>query len=159
MKKLSVIITIFFLSCSTSQDKKDSTDTSIQQTTDTVANVVIPASDPAVNTQHGNEIELVFAKDSISASANGHLDSAGTVSCYFSIAKPGKLTATITVPRPAANIRFNQIILPDGKADGPFGRQLEYSLSQRGRYQLKIGRSLMANDGYMGDFVVRLRVE
>jgi hypothetical protein len=159
MKNIRFLIPVLLLSCSTNQNSKTAADTSIQTATTKTDSIVAPVSQPG-NTQQGNAIELVFAKDSSSASAEGYIDTAGaSVHCYFSISRPGKLSASITVAKPAANIRFSQIILPNGKSDGPFGRQLEYRLTQRGRYQLKIGPSLMADDAYVGDFVVKVKVE
>lgn len=55
-----------------------------------------------------------------------------------------------------ANIRFNQIIMPDSSMDGPFGRYLTYDLASKGLYSLIIGESLMADNPYAGKFIVEL---
>ncbi len=39
-----------------------------------------------------------------------------------------KITAHLSSQDSLANVRFTQIVLPDGTMDGPFGRDLEYNL-------------------------------
>ncbi|RFM27604.1 hypothetical protein [Deminuibacter soli] len=59
-----------------------------------------------------------------------------------------------------ANVRINQLLMPDGSADGPFGRSLKYPLQQKGRYSVIVGQNLMAGDGkWAGKFILKLRVE
>lgn len=55
-----------------------------------------------------------------------------------------------------ANIRFNQIVMPGGGTDGPFGRSIEYDLVRRGTYRLVIGESLMAGEPWGGEFMLEL---
>jgi len=64
------------------------------------------------------------------------------------------LKGTITSRDSMANIRFNQIILPNGEMDGPFGREIEYKLIRNGQYRLSLGESLMAGDPWEGNFKV-----
>lgn len=70
-----------------------------------------------------------------------------------------KITAHLSSSDTLANIRFNQITLPDGTMDGPFGRDLEYPISRDGIYMLSIHESLMAGDPWAGDFTVRIQLE
>jgi hypothetical protein len=44
------------------------------------------------------------------------------------------------------NIRVSQIIFPDGTADGPFWKDLNYKLTQSGSYQLILFANMMAWD-------------
>lgn len=68
------------------------------------------------------------------------------------------LSAKITVSEKEFNIRFNQIRTPDGKWDGPFGREIEnYPIPKSGEVQLVIGKSLMASGSDKGKFVVNLQ--
>lgn len=54
------------------------------------------------------------------------------------------------------NIRFNQIKTPDGKYDGPFGREISYKILKSGEVWLIIGKNLMADGEIEGDFSVRV---
>lgn len=55
------------------------------------------------------------------------------------------------------NIRVSQIIFPDGKADGPFWKDLEYNLSQTGSYQLILFANMMAWDPWSWE--INLNIE
>ena len=53
------------------------------------------------------------------------------------------------------NIRINGIKLPNGKTDGPFGKELEdYTVPQNGEVWLIIGKSNMASGNSKGNFSV-----
>ncbi|MCD7936631.1 MAG: hypothetical protein LUG98_07205 [Tannerellaceae bacterium] len=65
-----------------------------------------------------------------------------------------RISARLTSHDTQANIRFCQIIMPDGTADGPFGRDLEYTLSQDGDYKLEICPDMMAGEPWSGTFTV-----
>ena len=54
------------------------------------------------------------------------------------------------------NIRFNQIRLPDGNYDGPFGREITYETPGKGEVWLIIGKSNMASGNTKGSFTVSL---
>jgi hypothetical protein len=57
-----------------------------------------------------------------------------------------------------ANIRLNQIIYPDGRADGPFGRDEQFVLKNAGQYQLVIGNNLMAEGRRSTAFKLHLSI-
>ncbi len=61
----------------------------------------------------------------------------------------GQLTSEDT----AANIRFAQIIMPGGTADGPFGNRIDYKLTN-GMYQLAVNENIMAGDPWEGIFKI-----
>lgn len=52
------------------------------------------------------------------------------------------------------NIRFNQIKLPNGDYDGPFGRDITYDVKDKGEVWLIIGKSNMASGNTKGSFTV-----
>ena len=88
---------------------------------------------------------------------SGFLSKPGDVVIYsFKISKVTKLKGKIKVDTKAANIRFNQIVSPKGQSDGPFGQDIEYTLTQKGTYKILIGQSLMAENAYVGPFLVSL---
>lgn len=49
------------------------------------------------------------------------------------------------------NIRFSQVILPDGTSDGPFGTELTYNFEFQGTYIVKISENMMSGDPWEGD--------
>lgn len=65
-----------------------------------------------------------------------------------------KLSGTLASQDSTANIRFEQIALPDGEMDGPFGRDMAYDLPVQGTYLLFINEDQMAGDPWAGDFEV-----
>lgn len=70
--------------------------------------------------------------------------------------KKSSLKASILSQNNKMNIRFNQIKTPDGKFDGPFGRDLSYKIPKNGEVWLIIGKNLMAEGDIVGDFSVRI---
>lgn len=70
--------------------------------------------------------------------------------------KKDQLKANIVPENNNMNIRFNQIKTPDGKYDGPFGREISYKISGKGEVWLIIGKNLMAEGDNMGRFSVRI---
>lgn len=70
--------------------------------------------------------------------------------------KKDQLKANIIPENNNMNIRFNQIKTPDGKYDGPFGREISYKISGKGEVWLIIGKNLMAEGDNVGRFSVRI---
>ncbi|MBT2622160.1 MULTISPECIES: hypothetical protein [Chryseobacterium] len=64
------------------------------------------------------------------------------------------LKAFISTKEKDFNIRFNQIKLPNGDYDGPFGRDIFYQVAGRGEIWLIIGKSNMASGNTKGSFSV-----
>lgn len=67
-----------------------------------------------------------------------------------------RMTGTVTSPDSTANIRFSQILMPDGQMDGPFGRDISYNLDKRGNYVLFLHENQMAGDPWAGEIIVGL---
>lgn len=55
-----------------------------------------------------------------------------------------------------ANIRFSQIILPNGNSDGPFGMSMNYRIYSDGIYRLLINENIMAGNPWGGVFEVEV---
>jgi hypothetical protein len=66
------------------------------------------------------------------------------------------LKASVLPKNNMMNIRFNQIRTPDGKFDGPFGREVSYKIQENGEVWLIIGKNLMADGDFTGEFSVRI---
>ncbi|MCJ8154209.1 hypothetical protein MKJ01_10605 [Chryseobacterium sp. SSA4.19] len=64
------------------------------------------------------------------------------------------LKAKIATQQKDFNIRFNQIKLPNGDYDGPFGREIAYDVKGNGEVWLIIGKSNMASGNTKGSFTV-----
>ena len=79
-----------------------------------------------------------------------------TVDVEFDSGGCDLLYGEITGVGDMANVRFNQIVMPDGTSDGPFGRSIEYGLEQQGTCHLLIGESLMAGEPWGGEFMLEL---
>ena len=56
--------------------------------------------------------------------------------------------------RPTLSAKINQIILPDGSADGPFSREMKYTKKQSGTYKIVFGKNLMAEGKLKGNISV-----
>ncbi|WP_228372259.1 hypothetical protein [Chryseobacterium gregarium] len=69
--------------------------------------------------------------------------------------KPG-IKAEISTKEKDFNIRFNQIRLPNGDYDGPFGREITYEVKEKGEVWLMIGKSNMASGNTKGSFTVSI---
>ncbi|MDQ1163518.1 hypothetical protein QE422_003886 [Chryseobacterium sp. SORGH_AS 447] len=64
------------------------------------------------------------------------------------------LKAKISTDVKDFNIRFNQIKLPNGDYDGPFGREITYDIKGKGEVWLIVGKSNMASGNTKGSFTV-----
>lgn len=66
------------------------------------------------------------------------------------------IKAKISTKEKDFNIRFNQIKLPNGDYDGPFGREITYDIPEKGEVWLMIGKSNMASGNTKGHFTVSI---
>lgn len=82
-----------------------------------------------------------------------------SIICNFEITKPATIIAGIVPDKIDCNIRFNQVVMPDNQTDGPFGREINYKLPKKGKYQLIIGHNLMAGDPEACDFTLKLALK
>ncbi|MCD8165279.1 MAG: hypothetical protein LUE93_03620 [Bacteroides sp.] len=67
-----------------------------------------------------------------------------------------RLFAEIVIYDPPGNIRFDQIIMPDGTTDGPFSQTLQYDLPASGIYRLSMHENMMAGERWSGTFTVNI---
>ncbi len=66
-----------------------------------------------------------------------------------------KISASVNPKNKEMNIRINQIKLPNGEYDGPFGKEIKnYSIHEKGEVWLIIGKSNMASGETKGSFTV-----
>lgn len=55
------------------------------------------------------------------------------------------------------NIRIDQIKMPDGSFDGPFGKTIDYKTDQKGEYWIILGKSQMEGSSQKGHFVLKVK--
>ena len=79
-----------------------------------------------------------------------------TIYIKFEVDSYKKIEAHLSSPDSLANIRFSQIFLPNGEADGPFGRELSYDLTEDGIYMISVHENMMAGDPWSGIFDVSI---
>jgi len=100
-------------------------------------------------------VDLVDGKAQIAM----HKDNQETVFVEFNANAGQTLSAQLTSDDSDANLRFSQIFFPDGSSDGPFGKELNYSLKEKGHYKLAIHENAMAGEPWHGDFAVSLQLK
>ncbi|MGZ5197632.1 MAG: hypothetical protein ACXWB7_06755 [Kaistella sp.] len=67
------------------------------------------------------------------------------------------ISGAITPEKGEMNIRFNQIKLPSGETEGPFGREMIFKTKEKGEIWLIIGKNNMASGETKGKFSVSIR--
>ncbi|WP_435526038.1 hypothetical protein [Chryseobacterium indoltheticum] len=101
-------------------------------------------SDDNLNEQTGEITKLIDGEKLPSTLECEFTDKIQKVVVRITNYNKGELKATIIPENNKMNIRFNQIKTPDGKYDGPFGRNISYKISGKGEVWLIIGKNLMA---------------
>ena len=136
-------ITICLLSYACSSPiKKDSPETNTDKPAEKIENIpaMIPSSNGIIrmNVVNGKgKVAIQKKKDQI---------------IYIEFESKGykKITAQLFTTDSLANIRFSQITLPNGSMDGPFDRNLSYSIPSDGICKLSIHENMMAGDPWGG---------
>lgn len=105
-------------------------------------------------------INIQFSPGDTSTSVRGKLKGINApVTVYIPVITGTNLSVAIVPEDSVANIRINQIFSPDGKADGPFGKELKRTINQKGTYKLIIGEDLMQGDEWKGTFILTVAVK
>lgn len=149
MKSILYIIPVaIFLSACNSPKQEDN---SANVPVDSVQSVPETSDSTHLNLQE-KAIELKSSWDSI------HLHKISKVSDTISFDSKDfkQINAELHSDKPG-NIRFNMIILPDNNSDGPFGRDIQYTLDKKGGYKLIVGESLMQGDPFDGNYTIRFK--
>lgn len=113
-------------------------------------------SEENVSKQNGETVKLVDGEKLPSTLECEFTDKVQKVVVRIANYKKDQLKANIIPENNNMNIRFNQIKTPDGKYDGPFGREISYKISGKGEVWLIIGKNLMAEGDNVGRFSVRI---
>lgn len=173
MKKLLFLIPLLIISC---QKKETVSESSATKDSAISANLDGAITDSSKNgvvvmkEEKPKEISDTFRVikgDSIIKTINGDMIPL-TISDEFTTEKQKfilkiknftgkKIMGTVNATDKDMNIRFNQIKLPNGELDGPFGREINYDVKQNGEIWLIIGKSLMASGKSTGKFTITLK--
>lgn len=97
--------------------------------------------------------------DTAVAPIYGYVEGGKAISCYLKVSKPLRIEAELVPLTSGLNLRFNQLFIPGGTADGPFGSTLAYNLDKSGTYRLVLAPNLMAEGQTTGEYLVRFRTQ
>ena len=114
-----------------------------------------PASDTIVVRDSINKIELTNNRAILKGRIHGIND---VVTFNFTVSSGKTLVARINPTLNGANIRINQIRLPDGQADGPFGYSINFPLHGFGMYQLILAENKIAAAQWVGDYYLTIDI-
>ena len=142
-----VILAIMFACCSKNWKEKPDPNSTVFDTQR--SEILIPSSTDLI------KIDLTDGEGSATIQKNENQ----TVYIEFSSKGSKKLSAHLSSPDSLANIRFSQIFMPDGKMDGPWGRDMEYVLPVDGTYKISVHENMMAGDPWAGVFKVEMKLE
>lgn len=166
MKALLIVLCAAALACNNTGENKMNTDSlaaktgSINNKKDTTSK---NTSEEGVSNNiatNDSTIHISFSKDSTWVTIDGKMKGINhPVSVYIPVKQGKQLTVTILPEDSLANIRINQIFTPDGKADGPFGRELKHTIKQPGTYKLIIAENMMQGEEWKGKFKLTVKVE
>ncbi|WP_336518226.1 hypothetical protein [Pollutibacter soli] len=142
-------VLVMLLSCSGSVDTAERKDGSVNTTAPAQPSDTTVYQSPETQIRLTNNSAVI--KGAISPgdkpAISVYVDSAVTLSL--------KLQATDR----NGNVRINQIKMPDGKPDGPFGMSIDYPVSQKGNYTIILGQNLMAGDPWTGNWVMTVAIK
>lgn len=161
MKTVLIILMIMTLSCNNTGQNNVKPDSTVAQNDSITIQKDTTQKDTISNNEINDSIiNMRFPKDTTQVTVNGEMKGFNRPVVVYIAVKQGKhLTASISSEDSTANIRINQIITPDGKADGPFGRDFTFAIHQQGMYKLLIGENLMQGDEWKGKFKLTIKVE
>jgi len=119
------------------------------------------AANPApIDARADSTVTLAIAAGDSSVVMLGELKSLNQhVTVNVPVQDKRQLTASLMPLDSLHNIRFTQLIYPDGKRNGPFGKDISVDTPQNGQYQLIIAHSLMAEGGLAKEFKLRVTLK
>ncbi|MDN3606575.1 hypothetical protein [Kaistella yonginensis] len=176
MKKLLLLIPIFLISCTkeiataeitTENDSVIVSDgTFVESDSDSFANgkVILndddnsTETDPTFRVVQGGKITKTIDGNRLPLKISDEFTSSDQqYILQIKNFKGKKITGKIIPENPEMNIRFNQIKLPNGEFDGPFGVDLNFEIDRNGEIWLIVGKNLMASGASTGKFSIELK--
>lgn len=151
---IGVLLLVINQGCNLFQDDKITPEKETSQSVK--KNIPPPVSDTI---DAGGRDTMILLKDG-EAFIKGHINAGKSKLTYTLPAWEGqKVLAVLTPLTKGGNVRINQVQLPGGDFDGPFGDTLRLQLKNSGKLKLIIGENLMAGKPYNGDFLLHVRVK
>ncbi|MDL2320688.1 hypothetical protein LJC45_06120 [Alistipes sp. OttesenSCG-928-B03] len=112
------------------------------------------AADKVIAPAVGDTVKLAW--DGATGRAVIRKQEGQTILVAFDSGRYGRLDGVLSSDDSTANVRFTQVFMPDGSADGPFGSEMHRDLPAAGRYVVSVGENMMAGDPWGGTFAVEL---
>ncbi|MBN9296590.1 MAG: hypothetical protein J0I41_06235 [Filimonas sp.] len=154
MKKLLPVASLALLfACNNGAEQKTANADSMPQ--DHTASKPMADSSQLANT-HSDTTQIVLPSDNTPVTRTFIKDSAGIVCKVVVPAGKRMIMGELAPTNAKMNIRFNQVITPAGKADGPFDKKLAYDINKEGTYTILIGNDLMAEGDYKGKVELKI---
>jgi hypothetical protein len=155
-----LIFASFFVSLSCNYSNHDSVATKDSTKIGEDTSVSLPPKNDAEISTNDTIIEVQFPAGKNSIAIKGQMRG---VQKPFTVIVPVKkgqtLLALLVAQDSIANVRINQIFMPDGKADGPFGRELSKTIPADGDCKIIISENMMQGEEWKGKFTLSLRLE
>lgn len=135
-----------------------SSDNQPTSTTTPITHYYGDAQPPLTNTLSGNTNEYTLLFSGVrTETVTFHHVARQQDTIYFINSDAKKIQVKVSFPdNMTGNLRRSQVIMPDGQADGPFGTDTEYDLTQFGGYQLIFNENMMAGDPRSGDVQITI---
>lgn len=111
--------------------------------------------EPLTNSGTGSSEYTMFFKNTNTEKVTLHHTAGKETKVYFINDGAKKMKVHLALPE-NGNLRLSQIVAPDGTADGPFGVDTDYDLTQNGGYQLLFHENMMAGDPWSGDVEIQV---
>ncbi len=157
---------MLFAACNTNTNSEKSTSTQatdITKVKDTALNYKIDTSKQVNTLLVKRDTLLTIDMHNNKGSVRAYLSGIGRhVTFIVPITTGDTLTAIVVPDDSVANIRFNQIFIPEGnngKYDGPFSRKISYPITVKGNYKLIVGENLMAEADWKGNFTCNVVIK
>ena len=148
------------LSCCNSPNNTGKKEIVVNDTVTTDSNIKPPINKDSIDyVVIDSAVHISLDKDNSAKTLSGKLKGNNQpIKIYIDINSGDTLHVLIEPSGQDANIRLNQIIYPDGKADGPFDKDQKFAIEKPGPYQLIIGNNLMAEGKTNAAFTLHLSV-
>jgi len=143
---------IFSVACSSNHESPTSSAEGASSPAQEVA-----ATPSVVDARADSTIQITFPPNDSAVVVLGELKTVNQeITVTIPVQDKRKLSATLTPPDSLPNIRFAQVIRPNGEADGPFDTRVSFPTPQNGNYQLRISHNLRTEAGLTKEFKLRV---
>jgi biopolymer transport protein ExbD len=147
------VVALVFTACSGNNDEGES------KQHDTLAVVDQQPAELIIDARGDSVINLDFAAGDTAKTILAKLERNDQhITVVVPVQDKSKLTASLILLDTLQNIRFNQIIYPSGRSDGPFGKDISITTDENGNYTIIVAHNLMAEGGLVKEFKMQVRI-